>query len=69
MRHGELPSCVAESSRRKPTWRHYRIDHEHVSISIDLVSGAQIWRGAVVGGEGLNLSNRQVDCVGRRNSR
>jgi len=25
--------------------------------------------GAVVGGEGLNLSNRQVDCVGRRNSR
>ena len=69
MRHGELPSCVAESSRRIPTWRHYRIDHEHVSISIDLVSGAQIWRGAVVGGEGLNLSNRQVDCVGRRNSR
>ena len=69
MRHGELPSCVAESTRRKPTWRHYRIDHEHVSISIDLVSGAQIWRGAVVGGEGLNLSNRQVDCVGRRNSR
>jgi len=69
VRHGELPSCVAESSRRKPTWRHYRIDHEHVSISIDLVSGAQIWRGAVVGGEGLNLSNRQVDCVGRRNSR
>jgi len=31
--------------------------------------GSDLAGGAVDGGEGLNLSNRQVDGVGRRNSR